>query len=362
MNKKFTKPLDNLETLSSLDFITTTTRTHLFTHQPAFLQIPTENHGRSLDYYFKAGMKIQASKNLRIFTTQPTNVQFRPNLYLTKAGQEIFPVIVDCTLNPFILGRVPNIKIHPIIAVLAQTIWKHQLPRIPVNDHIQYESIIDYCLSDFKVTIKTRDFQTQLKSWNTKYTSLNMHYDRFLDLIASETDLFEVHSLVIQRKKLNGKSPQFGDEHFIDQLVKDILIDKAKPIINKVWQNRKNNDVLGILSKREIDIFGTETLRLIFFVQKKSSDWRDFKESRLYTDLQPYFIDNAVDCVALGTIASMNAGILPLYQSQEQNYYDLNQIYVGERLKILKAQLVGSDFWIRIDDHNPTVTIERKPY
>lgn len=58
----------------------------------------------------------------------------------------------------------------------------------------------------------------------------------------------------------------------------------------------------------------------------------------------------------------MNAGILPLYQSQEHNYYDLNQIQVGERLKVLKGQLVGSDFWIRIDDHNPTVTIERKPY
>lgn len=361
MSKKFTKPLDNLETLSSLDFITTTTLTNMFTHQPRYLQIPTKNHGRSLDYHLKAAMKVQASKNLKLFTSQPTNVQFRPNLYLTKAGQEIFPVIVDCALNPFILGNVPNIKIHPILAVFAQTIWKHQLPHIPVNDHIQYESIIDYCLSDFKVTITTRDFQSQLKSWNTKYTNLKTQYDSFLDLIVSETDRFEVHSLTIQRKKVNGMSPQFGDEHF-DQLVKDILIDKAKPIIKKVWQNRKNNDVLGILSKREIDVFGTETLRLIFFVEKKSSDWQEFKASSLYEDLQPYLIDNPVDRVTLGVIPSMNAGVLPLYQSQEHNYYNLNQLYAEERLKVLKAQLVGSDFWIRINDHNPTVSIERKLY
>ncbi|ENV37626.1 hypothetical protein HWI77_04250 [Acinetobacter venetianus] len=58
----------------------------------------------------------------------------------------------------------------------------------------------------------------------------------------------------------------------------------------------------------------------------------------------------------------MNTGILLLYQSQEHNYYDLNQLYVGERLKVLKAQLIGSDFWTRIDDHNPTVSIERKLY
>jgi hypothetical protein len=232
---------------------------------------------------------------------------------------------------------------------------------LPVNDHIQYESIIDYCLSDFKVTITTRDFQSQLKSWNTKYTNLKTQYDSFLDLIVSETDRFEVHSLTIQRKKVNGMSPQFGDEHF-DQLVKDILIDKAKPIIKKVWQNRKNNDVLGILSKREIDVFGTETLRLIFFVEKKSSDWQEFKASSLYEDLQPYLIDNPVDRVTLGAIPSMNAGVLPLYQSQEHNYYNLNQLYAEERLKVLKAQLVGSDFWIRINDHNPTVSIERKLY
>ena len=58
----------------------------------------------------------------------------------------------------------------------------------------------------------------------------------------------------------------------------------------------------------------------------------------------------------------MNAGVLPLYQSQEHNYYDLNHLHVGERLKVLKAQIVGSDFWIRIDDHNPTVRIEHKLY
>lgn len=362
MSKKFAKPFDALETQASLDFISTTTLVYLITQQPVPFQIPTDNHARKLNDHLKAGMKIQTSKSIRLFSTQPTDVQFRPNLYLTKSGQLILPVIVDCARNPFIVGGVPNIKIHPMISVLAQTIWKHQLPHLPVNDHIQYESIIDYCLSDFKVSITTREFQTQLKSWNTKYTSLKTHYDRFLDLIASETDRFEVHSLAIQRKKVNGMSPQFGDEHFIDQLVKDILIDKAKPIINKVWQNRKNNDVLGILSKREIDIFGTETLRLIFFVEKESSDWQDFKASSLYEDLQPYFINNAVDCIALGAIPSMNAGVLPLYQFQEHNYYDLNQLYVGERLKVLKAQLVGSDFWIRIEDHNPTVSIERKLY
>lgn len=362
MNKKFTKQLDALETLSSLDFINQTTQVGLLIQQPVYQQILSINYGRNLDYYFKAGMKIQSSKNMRIFTPQPTDKQFRPNLYLTKAGQMIFPVICDCGQNPLILEKIPNIKINPMIAVLAQTIWNHNLPFLPVNDHIQYESIINHFLSDFKVRITTRDFQTQFKSWNTKFTYVNNQYDRFMDVIASETDLFEVHSLVIQRKKVNGLYPQFGDEHFIDQLAKEILIDKAKPIIKRVWQNRKNNDVLGILSKREMNIFGSETLRLIFFVQKKSSDWQNFRESNLYTDLRPFFIEDAADYVALGMIASMNAGVLPLYQSQEHNYYDLNQLHVGERLKVLKAQIVGSDFWIRIDDHNPTVRIEHKLY
>lgn len=55
----------------------------------------------------------------------------------------------------------------------------------------------------------------------------------------------------------------------------------------------------------------------------------------------------------------MNSGIAPLYQEQEQNYYDLNQIHVGNRLNVLKAQLVVPDHWFRLRDNAPSLKIER---
>ena len=60
MTKKFIKQLDALETLSSLDFINQTTQVSLLTQQPIYQQILPINYGRKLDYYFKAGMKIQS--------------------------------------------------------------------------------------------------------------------------------------------------------------------------------------------------------------------------------------------------------------------------------------------------------------
>lgn len=60
--------------------------------------------------------------------------------------------------------KVPNIKINPTINTLAQTIWDHNLTFLQMNDHIQYEWIINNFLSNFKVRITTQEFQTQIKS------------------------------------------------------------------------------------------------------------------------------------------------------------------------------------------------------
>lgn len=116
------------------------------------------------------------------------------------------------------------------------------------------------------------------------------------------------------------------------------------------------------MSKRETDINGTQTLRLVFFVGKEFSDWYQFDQSEFYTELSPFLIEQGANRIAFCEIPSMNSGLQPLFQGQELNYYDFDQQFTGERLKILRAQLVGSDFWLRINGQNPTVKVERKLY
>ena len=92
-------------------------------------------------------------------------------------------------------------------------------------------------------------------------------FDPKLNLFKSDAYIFMQQSLV-QLKTASGRMPQFGDEQFKDQTENEMLADLVKPIIKAVWLNKDSNDVIGILSKNEIDIVGDISKRLIFFVKK----------------------------------------------------------------------------------------------
>lgn len=82
-------------------------------------------------------------------------------------------------------------------------------------------------------------------------------------------------------------------------------------------------------------------------------------QSHFYLRKSTYFKDLNLDRVALGEVYTMNSGIAPLYQEQEQNYYDINQVHVDNRLNILKTQLTVPDYWFRIRDQESSLKIER---
>ncbi len=352
-----TKVLDALETQGSLNFLNEMIFPHATRHA-GIQHIPT----RVLANYYALATKIQSVKRTTIFTMKPTDYRYSPNLYLTTLGHEFIFLIQEINYNPLITRPLSFLCLHPMIAELIKKIIAHRLPYIPVTDHVQYESIIDHCISDFKVSTTTRDFQTRLRNWNTRFKRGVHDYDSFMQRIQETADRFEVHSLIVQRRlKQNGQPLEFDDIGFTDQLNEEVVTDKTKSIIKAVWRNKCKNKVIGVLSKREINQAGTDTIRLIFFMKKEYSDWEDFHRTALYRDLSAFFIDHHVDRIALGHIGSMNAGIVPLRQQQELNYYDLNQNYVGDRLKHLKAQLVGSDFWIRVRTKESTIKVERSP-
>jgi len=180
-----------------------------------------------------------------------------------------------------------------------------------------------------------------------------------MENVYNKAPIFEVHSLVILRKAVNDQNKAAQYNGFVELNVDDVLSERANEIIKLVMRNSKRNDVIGVLSKREFDIHLNHINRLIFFVKKDSSDWIKFSETQLYKDLEPHFIDTPADHIALGCFPSMNAGIAPLFQQQETNFYNINQLHVGHRLAALKSHLVGSDFWLRYHDQL-TMKIERE--
>ncbi|KQW97912.1 hypothetical protein ASC84_03880 [Acinetobacter sp. Root1280] len=346
--------LNAMEKTESLNYLNVVTRAyayHPYTHVAPV----------SLAFYSELIQKTKTKKSFRIFTNNPTAFPHPtiPNLYVTNLGNLVLKIVADNTRNPYTTGKFQDALLHPEIALLSQLMFQHGLSNINLAAYQLIEHKCEECFADFKVRIQTRAITTQCRSWNNRFGYLTGSYDRFLEFIYGETNRFEVHSLVVQRKLFNGLEPDFGEPDFRDMSAYEIVQEKSNEIIRDVWRRRHQNNVLGILARDEIDIQQTQTIRLIFFVKKEFSDLCPFDSTPLYQTLAPYFINLNRDHIALGTIPSMNSGNAPLFQVQELNYYDLNQIHVGHRLNVLKAQLVVPDHWFRLRDNSPSLRIER---
>ncbi|MBJ8496990.1 hypothetical protein [Acinetobacter oleivorans] len=324
-------------------------------------QLYTQAYSAPLYAYIDLIEQIKKRKSFRIFTNNPTAYSHPsvPNLYVTNLGHLVLQVVKDNVINPYTNGVFQNALIHPEINLLSQLMIKHNINSIFMGEYQLLEHICETCFADFKVHIQTRAFTIQNRRWSYKYSCSVASYNRFLEFILRETERFEVHSLVIQRKLRNGRESAFGDLDFRDMSAYEIAQEKSNQIIQTVWRNRHKNNVLGILSREEVDIDQTCTVRLLFFVRKKFSDLVPFKDTPLYNAIEPFFKDLNLDRVALGEVYTMNSGIAPLYQEQEQNYYDINQVHVGNRLNILKTQLTVPDYWFRIRDQESSLKIER---
>ena len=326
-----------------------------------FTNYPPHIQPVALSMYNTMAKKIRSAKNLKIFTHQPTGMPTGfPDLYLTKLGQLVIPVIHDYTFNPFVNGRFRNMTVNPLIKLMAETLTAHQLSSGQFLNREYYEKAVDTCFSDFKVRCGTRNSTTIFNSWRAMYVKSQGNINRFIDTIIDESPRFEVHSIVVQLKTASGKMPQFGDEQFKGQTENEMLADLVEPIIKAVWLNKDSNDVIGILSKNEIDIIGDISKRLIFFVKKEFTDMDNWTDTELFQTVHPFLENTITHCISYGDVPSMNAGVAPMFQGQHLNYYDLNQSGIAPRLSRLKAHLYGTDYWMRVDGDRATVRIEHQ--
>ncbi|MCF7642737.1 hypothetical protein [Acinetobacter johnsonii] len=309
--------------------------------------------------YWKAGKEILYKRALKMSSLRPTGYSLQQYGYLTPFGASFLPIVQNIQHNPLFGDFAKNIAFNPLAEVTLTKMYQHGLFCMNFDGSTQCTDQYDSYFSDLKVTCTTRQFQQRFSRWAEQYNRSGKKYDEFMENVYNKAPIFEVHSLVILRKAVNDQNKAAQYNGFVELNVDDILSERANEIIKLVMRNSKRNDVIGVLSKREFDIHLNHINRLIFFVKKDSSDWMKFSETQLYKDLEPHFIDTPADHIALGCFPSMNTGIAPLFQQQETNFYNINQLHVGHRLAALKSHLVGSDFWLRYNDQL-TLKIERE--
>ncbi len=309
--------------------------------------------------YWKAGKEILYRRALKMSSLRPTSYPLTQYGFLTPFGASFLPIVHNIQCNPLWGDFAKDVFFNPLAQVTLFKMHQHRLFSMSFDGSTLCTDQYDSYFSDLKVTCTRSEFQRKFSRWVEQYNRLGSQYDEFIQSVYNKAPLFEVHSLVIVRKAVNDQNKAAQYNGFVELNFDDVLNERANEIIKLVMRNAKRNGVIGVLSKREFDIHLNKTLRLIFFVKKDSSDWRKSNETQLYKDLEPHFIDTPAENIRLGSFPSMNAGIAPLFQEQETNFYNIDQLHTGPRLAALKAHLVGTDFWLRYNDQL-TLKIERK--
>ena len=316
-----------------------------------------------LSDYEKCAEEILNRRKFTIFTRVVTAYPAPNGYYFTNLGKLFVTVLLNLIHNPYIQRRMPNMHLHPQVDKLAQIMTQRNLALCPLLNMEQFQYYAEELIADLKVQCKTRAFTQALENWNNRYTRRNTAYDNNMEFVLNTAPMFEVHSLLVSRKRPNGRDIEFGDYGFNDIDIAELLEQNARPIIQDVWRQRyisakmPQSGVITIASKREADIFGTESLRLFF--KKDYSDWLPFEETAFYNAIAPHLKEDSVDSVSLGDLPTINAAILPLQHGQEFNFYDANQKGIGKRLDTLKAHILGTEYWVRYGDVRPSFKVER---
>lgn len=308
--------------------------------------------------YWKAGKEILYRRALKMSSLRPTSYPLTQYGFLTPFGASFLPIVHNIQCNPLWGDFAKDVFFNPLAQVTLFKMHQHRLFSMSFDGSTLCTDQYDSYFSDLKVTCTRSEFQRKFSRWVEQYNRLGRQYDEFIQSVYNKAPLFEVHSLVIVRKAVNDQNKAAQYNGFVELNIDDVLNERANEIIKLVMRNSRHNGVIGVLSKREFDIDLNHTLRLIFFVKKDSSDWIKSNETQLYKDLEPHFIDTPAENIGLGSFPSMNAGIAPLFQQQETNFYNIDQHHTGQRLTALKAHLVGTDFWLRYNDQL-TLKIER---
>lgn len=321
-------------------------------------------HSALINYEAVATSILNRKSIPQVFTYSPHGVAFTPEINLSKFGASLYPLILDYPSNPyFAMQQQFNISLHPRIErfadCLSRAISGYQLSNL--YDYKRVAAAMEFCMTSFKVHSQLRNNQALDRSWEQKYRSLQEKYKQFFLSIMSETEKFEIHALHIEVKQIS--EALYEQIYGFDEKDCPTLIDEiCKSIITPIWRSKKQLNLLGILSKWVIQANGTLAKKLFFFTKVGSQTTEGNHNQHICQALSPFIRDTLTDRVMVDRHELFNANNMIRFQGPPSNSYDYNQIDINERLDLVDAYFVGTDYWLRINGNKPTLTIEKSLY
>lgn len=291
----------------------------------------------TLDEIYSFGLEMVNKKSSKIFKVI-RSFGDAPILQHLPFGHRCCAVLNGMNTDPYILGTMPCVQLAPKIQLQKDLIELHQL-HLANHFHPNFELQFDQFMAHYKMHILTQKHKSLEKAWNKQLEKGTWSYEDFIAKLLGMTHSFDLYCMTL----INDVSKTSRANLSRNYLLFDHHIEE---IINAI-QNFKKANVLGIVGKWETNSFQQINLKLFFFVAKETSDFVPFGETGIYECLNQ-FIDQT------GLIQTMWSS---LSEVMTPNFYNVNQINFGKRLQILKAYLIGTDYYVRIFDNKSTCEV-----
>lgn len=330
---------------------------------PWLTSMNCHTHSALIDYEAVAISIMNRKTNPRMFIYN-NRVASKPEINLTKFGSSLAPLIRDLSSNPYFkMKQQFNISLHPqverFVSSLNNSIQEYRLYN--PCDHKHIAAVMDSCMTNFKIHSQIRSNKASDRSWEAKYNSLKKKYKQFFQSIMRETEAFEIHTLCIEVEQISDVlyKQAYG---FADKDCPTLIDDICRSIINPIWKSRKQLNLLGVLSKWVIQANGTLAKKLFFFTKVGSQTTEGNHFPHICQALLPFVQNTLKGRVFFDYHILSNTNSMMHFQGLPSNLYDYNQIDINDRLDLVNAYLIGTDYWLRINGNNPTLKIERSLY
>ncbi|HAV5345725.1 TPA: hypothetical protein JI077_05755 [Acinetobacter baumannii] len=278
--------------------------------------------------------KVRGAKSTKVTKYYATLGQ-TPQKRFTKFGLELGNMVRFVSNSPYIhLLQQGDITLMPELSQIIQLIQQHGLPRANWDDP-SIDILSEQYVSHVKFQFLTSDFQKDSRNWTNTLKTIHSRYKRFEVELIQQTKGFLIEVIDISEPdEMYPKSKKYNALY--DSILKDI--------VNK---HKKRKNVIAILSKWLIAASGQLTLKIFIFVECQASDHLFHNPSKTSELLHP-------STEGYSFVTTKN---VPIPNHLEPNFFHIDAHDFGNRMGLLQAYLLDTDFFMRIGDTATTLEI-----
>lgn len=292
--------------------------------------------------HLKVARKVATAKSVAIYSSV-TKDDGQTELQYKRFGAEFTQSIPYFAQCPFLNGQIFGLTVNPELALYYQSLWQSEIINYTPQMGPLKESFVQPCLEQYQEETHTRAHNQAREQWAAPLLERRGQITDTIKSVLKNSSGFDIYEIT-NYYPLNMANPETSLSDCIQFMP---TIDKE---VVKIISQDDLNHVCAIFAKREITIHQVLKCRYLVLVERKFID-----------DSKVVINDNVVSEIKhLIEPNSANRVVIETYYCNgfiTNNRFLKKMPKFKEQIKQLMTYLVGTDWYVRIHDTQPTCQV-----